>query len=44
MWWVCHVMIHPSLTRRKMIGGDRDPWVETHGKIHLPLRGKNSVG
>jgi hypothetical protein len=26
------------------IGGDRDPWVETHGKIHLPLRGKNSVG
>jgi hypothetical protein len=21
MWWVCHVMIHPSLTRRKMIGG-----------------------
>ena len=32
MWWVCHVMIHPSLTRRKMIGGDLDPWVETHGK------------
>jgi hypothetical protein len=25
------------------IGGDRDPWVETHGKIHLPLRGKNAV-
>jgi len=25
-----HGGIHPSLTRRKMIGGDRDPWVETH--------------
>ncbi|QUV81522.1 hypothetical protein J8C01_09895 [Chloracidobacterium sp. D] len=25
------------------IGGRRDPWVETHGKILLPLRGKHAV-